>query len=248
MALTSTTLPRLTEVDATQHDLNEALSNAGRTGRGIADVLASKRSLRASLLATAVSGGLAAAGLGVANVLWLAEGAMLAVAAAVAGSVSAGAAAFLLAADRTAPLDQMIADLSRCDGLLRQLKALRRIDVGVSPGKDVVDAALLELKEIAARYATLEEVEMAPVRRDERIEARNRPIILTLPDGTREIVTVKDISRSGVAVNTDVRIKIGAVLTLGSTPVRAVRSIPGGTAFEFLRPFPREKFSPDIIF
>lgn len=75
-------------------------------------------------------------------------------------------------------------------------------------------------------------------RRHERIVPIMRRAVLRLPDQQEAIVKIKDISISGVGLETDLRPPVGATVVIGSTPAVVVREFEGGFACEFPNPFP----------
>jgi len=72
-------------------------------------------------------------------------------------------------------------------------------------------------------------------RRHGRVTPRNQSARLILPNGINIAVRVIDISQSGVALATDQRPEIGALVTVGKTPGRVVRHLDNGFAVEFTR-------------
>ncbi|HMK91090.1 MAG TPA: PilZ domain-containing protein [Methylocystis sp.] len=74
-------------------------------------------------------------------------------------------------------------------------------------------------------------------RRHERIVPIMRRAMLHLPDQREAIVKIKDISLSGVGLETDIRPVIGTMVAIGSTSARVVRHFEGGFACEFTKPF-----------
>lgn len=75
-------------------------------------------------------------------------------------------------------------------------------------------------------------------RRHERIIPIMRRAVLRLPDQQEAIVKIKDISSSGVGLETDLRPPVGATVVIGSTSAVVVRDFEGGFACEFAKPFP----------
>jgi len=74
-------------------------------------------------------------------------------------------------------------------------------------------------------------------RRYERFVPLMRRAILRLPNEREHIVKIRDISVSGVAVETGHLPKLGAPIIIGNTPVVVVRHFEGGFAGEFVAPF-----------
>lgn len=74
-------------------------------------------------------------------------------------------------------------------------------------------------------------------RRHGRIVPLMQRSILRLPDGQEAIVKIRDISLSGVGLETDIKPPIGAHVVIGSTRATVVRHFEGGIGGEFERPF-----------
>jgi hypothetical protein len=74
-------------------------------------------------------------------------------------------------------------------------------------------------------------------RRHERIVPLMARTLLRLPDGQEIIAKIKDISLSGVGIDTDVRPFLGAHVVIGSTKAVIVRHFENGIGAEFERPF-----------
>jgi len=75
-------------------------------------------------------------------------------------------------------------------------------------------------------------------RRHERIVPMMRRAVLRLEDGAEVIVKIKDVSISGVGLETENRPGVGSTVTVGATPAVVVRHFEGGFACEFPTPFP----------
>ncbi|HXY59599.1 MAG TPA: PilZ domain-containing protein [Methylocystis sp.] len=75
-------------------------------------------------------------------------------------------------------------------------------------------------------------------RRHERIIPMLRRAVLRLDDGNEIIVRIKDVSISGVGLETEARPVLGSTVTVGATPAVVVRHFEGGFACEFPTPFP----------
>jgi hypothetical protein len=72
-------------------------------------------------------------------------------------------------------------------------------------------------------------------RRHKRVELQNPRSILTLPDGSTIECRVVDVSLSGAAIATKVKLPLGSPVHLGRTPARVVRHLDTGIALEFTR-------------
>ncbi len=74
-------------------------------------------------------------------------------------------------------------------------------------------------------------------RRHERVTPLMQRSILRLPNGQELMVKIRDISLSGVGLDTDMRPPIGSHVVVGSTPAAVVRHFDGGIGCEFACPF-----------
>ena len=72
-------------------------------------------------------------------------------------------------------------------------------------------------------------------RRHERFALQDPRTTLTLPNGVTVPCRVIDVSLSGAAVASEVKVAIGTPVTLGRTQGRVVRHLEGGFAVEFSR-------------
>lgn len=84
-------------------------------------------------------------------------------------------------------------------------------------------------------------------RRHLRIVPRNPLTVVTLPDGAALNVRLIDISVSGCAFMSDVRLDRGLMVTIGSTPARIVRVSDIGVAAEFIAPLSDDIFDESIV-
>ncbi len=84
-------------------------------------------------------------------------------------------------------------------------------------------------------------------RRHERLTPLQARSTLTVEDGREYVVRIIDISRSGVAISTDLRPEIGSPAVIGKTPGRVVRHFEGGVAIEFRLPIPIDMFDEDLV-
>lgn len=81
--------------------------------------------------------------------------------------------------------------------------------------------------------ANRHELDLPEDRRHDRITPRNPVSTLQLPDGSEHRCRIVDLSLSGAAVETDVKIKPGTQVFLASVRARVVRQFEGGAALEF---------------
>jgi hypothetical protein len=86
-------------------------------------------------------------------------------------------------------------------------------------------------------FANRHAISLPEDRRHERIVPLMQRTLLRLPDGQEIIAKIRDLSLSGVGVETEARPPLGAKITVGSTPAVVVRHFEGGIGGEFDRPF-----------
>ncbi|MET0604989.1 MAG: PilZ domain-containing protein [Beijerinckiaceae bacterium] len=84
-------------------------------------------------------------------------------------------------------------------------------------------------------------------RRNWRIVPRNTQTLITLPDGGRLPVELIDISLSGAAFSSKVRLEQGINILIGSTPARVVWVTESGVAAEFAKPLAAERFDENLV-
>jgi hypothetical protein len=83
-------------------------------------------------------------------------------------------------------------------------------------------------------------------RRHERITPRNPRSRVILPDGTQMPVRIIDVSVSGAAIQSDVRLPLGTAITLGRSHGRIVRHFEGGMGMEFARVLPADVLEDSV--
>jgi len=74
-------------------------------------------------------------------------------------------------------------------------------------------------------------------RRHERIVPLMQRAVMRMSDGQEQIVKIRDVSLSGVGIETDLRLALGVQFQIGARAARVVRHFEDGVAGEFLRPF-----------
>ena len=87
---------------------------------------------------------------------------------------------------------------------------------------------------------------LADERRHERITPFMRRVLLRGPNQLEEIVTIVNVSASGVALETPLILGLGLEVVVGNTPARVVRHFSGGFACEFLVPLDESKVNESI--
>ncbi|HEY8580690.1 MAG TPA: PilZ domain-containing protein [Beijerinckiaceae bacterium] len=84
-------------------------------------------------------------------------------------------------------------------------------------------------------------------RAHDRIRPANVTVTVRLRSGQVETCNVRNLSRSGAAIDSTKRPPIDSLVTLGQHRARVVRHDPGGYAVEFLRLIPAEVFDENYI-
>lgn len=86
-------------------------------------------------------------------------------------------------------------------------------------------------------FANRMELNLADQRRHPRIEPIQKFVAMRLGSGDEMIVTIHDISASGVGVESSYKPAIGERISIGKIDATVVRYFDGGFAAEFLTPF-----------
>lgn len=84
-------------------------------------------------------------------------------------------------------------------------------------------------------------------RRHERVVPRQPMTEMIMPSGAKHMVRLIDISSSGAAVASPIKLEIGTAVVLGQTRARIIRQIEGGFAVEFSRPIPSHELDPETV-
>lgn len=104
------------------------------------------------------------------------------------------------------------------------------------------------LKEQLDWLETQPETQLVDARRSERISPVKRDAVLT-HDGVSYPVKIIDVSRAGAAVQTDLDLPEGTVVTLGmDVKGRVSRTFFGGVGIAFFRLLPFTRFDENITF
>ena len=83
-------------------------------------------------------------------------------------------------------------------------------------------------------------------RRHERITPRNPRTTVILPGGQERPARIQDVSQSGAAVITDLKVPVGSAITIGKTAGRVARVFANGISVEFSRIIPADQFGEDV--
>lgn len=86
-------------------------------------------------------------------------------------------------------------------------------------------------------FANRHAINLQEDRRHDRIVPIMQRTLRRLPEGQEVIAKIKDISLSGVGIETESRPPLGARVLIGSTPAKIVRHFEGGIGAEFDKPF-----------
>lgn len=79
---------------------------------------------------------------------------------------------------------------------------------------------------------------LADQRRDQRIEPIQKFVPMRLGSGEEMVVTIRDLSASGVSVESSYLPPVGECVSIGKAYANVVRHFDGGFAARFLTPFP----------
>lgn len=110
---------------------------------------------------------------------------------------------------------------------------------GVAPDAQKSDTLFRELAARVTKWmsesdsAELTDRGLLSRRRHNRITPATRRSLLRLADGHDQIVNIRDVSASGVSVETDRRPALGARIHIGKTAATVVRHLENGIAAEF---------------
>ncbi len=86
-------------------------------------------------------------------------------------------------------------------------------------------------------FANRNAISLPEDRRHDRIIPLLQRTLVRLPNGQEIFVKIRDLSLSGVGLETEVRPKTGAHILVGATPAVVVRHFDGGIGVEFEKPF-----------
>lgn len=220
--------------------------NAGRKRRMLSEALERRSDQRRGATLAAVWAGFGTFGSSLATYFDLAPWTYLVPASIGMALVSGSAALFLVVLDRREARDALTADVARCSLIAKQIQALAQHEAPAPALEAVFKRLLAEFKSIADRHRALDGGDLIAERRHPRVPISHMRVTCTLRNGERWYAAARDLSRSGVALRTDIRLPKGTLVTIGSTPARAARETEDGMAFEFLKPIPRERFSSDM--
>ncbi|MCC3244223.1 PilZ domain-containing protein [Methylocystis sp. WRRC1] len=115
--------------------------------------------------------------------------------------------------------------------------AVRVTDTGFAMAMNLPPMKRDKLADQLTWFANRHAFNLPEDRRHERIVPLMQRTLLRMPDGQELMAKIRDISLSGVGVETDARPPLGARILVGSTPALVVRHFDSGIGGEFERPF-----------
>jgi hypothetical protein len=83
-------------------------------------------------------------------------------------------------------------------------------------------------------------------RRHERIVPYRQQCILVTEDGQEVVVRIANVSVSGAAITTELKLPVKSRVTLGQTPGHVVRYIENGLVIGFESPVPIDRFNENL--
>ncbi len=123
-------------------------------------------------------------------------------------------------------------ELGRFTGAAMQIRHMGfEMDLQLTPKKR--DRLADQLTWFANRSA----LDIQDSRRHDRIVPLMDLSVLRLPHGDEHIVRIRSLSLSGVSIETDHFVPLGAEVVVGNTPAKVVRIFDDGIACEFVKQF-----------
>lgn len=114
---------------------------------------------------------------------------------------------------------------------------MRQTEVGFALSMNLPPMKREKLADQLTWFANRHAFNLPEDRRHERIIPLMQRTLLRTEDGQELIVKIKDISLSGVGIETEARPILGSRIIIGTTPAVVVRHFEGGIGAEFNRPF-----------
>lgn len=115
--------------------------------------------------------------------------------------------------------------------------AMRQTDTGFALSMNLPPMKRDKLADQLTWFANRHAFNLPEDRRHERVVPLMQRTLVRLPDGQEIIAKIKDVSLSGVGVETDARPHLGARVIIGTTRAVVVRHFEGGIGAEFEKPF-----------
>ncbi len=236
-----------TEVDKSRGDLNAILSSANHKRRVFTEALDAYR-MRSRVgfgIAAAGSAGTVAAMAVVA--LSPANAPLAWVAACVLGVSSILGFGFGFYEETSEARESLYRDVIACGVLIGQMRALSAGDEHASAfGQIKLDGCVDEFSNVCNRHLDISPNKFNNTRRHDRYKV-DRVAFMTVHKGAKpQAIRIFDISRSGLAVETGIKLKVGSVVMIGRTEARVVRTIKDGLGLTFSKVFPPNAFTTDM--
>ena len=108
------------------------------------------------------------------------------------------------------------------------------------------DAKWARLRQQLALIADMPTDEREELRLHRRIVPDVTDVRLLLPHDVAAIGRIRDVSRSGAAIESRAAVSVGDRITIGATRGIVARLFAGGFAVQFMRLLPLESFGPDV--
>jgi len=115
--------------------------------------------------------------------------------------------------------------------------ALRSTEQGFEMSLQLTPKKRDRLADQLTWYANRSSLDVEERRRHDRVVPLMDLTVLRLTRGDEHIVRIRSLSLSGVALETDHFIPMGAEVVVGNTPARVVRILEDGVACEFVKHF-----------
>ncbi len=104
-----------------------------------------------------------------------------------------------------------------------------------------------KLAEYLAKFSASRGYAACERRAEERFVPFIRSSILRLPDGREHCAKIRDLSASGVALETTAPAEIGSAIFVGRTRAVVTRRFEGGVSAQFVSPFRATEISEATI-
>ena len=115
--------------------------------------------------------------------------------------------------------------------------AIRQESTGFAMSMNLPPEKRKKLADQLTWLANRDSVGLPEARTHERFVPLMQRSMLRLPNGAEHVVKIKDISISGVGIETAVRPALRSPIVIGKAPAEVVRHFEGGFAAEFTQPF-----------
>ncbi len=234
-------------IDKSRGDLSEVLFNANRKRKVFGEEVQARRERTRSAFGAAAFLSACTVGATLCAALQPAFAVPAYFGATVLGLLATASFSYAFKADTNASTATLVTDVNLCSVILQQMRDLQVDDEhALESGQRKLSAYVARFGEICNRHLDVSKFEFEKSRRHQRYKT-SRTFEIVSASGSKATFKGMDISRSGIAVETNLSIREGAEVTIGSgTKAKMVRRIKGGLAFEFLTIVPAHQFSVDM--